>query len=387
MNTGNGAWSTASSGANGAANNRWFISCAENGNAVGTCGSGCGSNATLHVGANPGSYCTCFVCAALNGDCGAAYDACSALSNFCGGSSPQTNQRATSPLISTSGKSGISVSFDYIENGQGATDDGLAYYSTDGGVTWPLLVNTAKTSTGCGGQGIWANYTSGTLPVAADNIANFRISFVWVNNTDDTGNDPSYAINDLKIRYTSLLPIELLDFHAAYVQSKMQLTWITKSEANNAYFTIQRSQDGSAFTDVLNVKGAGNSNTELHYSAEDVRPLPGISYYRLKQTDFDGKYSYSELAAVELPDELDFEIASLYSIDGNSTINAVILNPVESAISVQLVDLTGRIVYSHQGVKGNKRTDLTISTAGLPGGIYTLKVYNGYKVKCKKFIL
>src|ERR1035437_1761787 len=58
----NGAWSVATNGANGSAPNQWFISCAENGNAVGTCGSGCAGNATLHIGANPNSECTCLVC-------------------------------------------------------------------------------------------------------------------------------------------------------------------------------------------------------------------------------------------------------------------------------------------------------------------------------------
>src|SRR4051812_10856750 len=59
--SGNGSWTVASSGTNGGAPNQWFVSCAENGTASGSCGAACGSNATLHIGANPNSYCTCFV--------------------------------------------------------------------------------------------------------------------------------------------------------------------------------------------------------------------------------------------------------------------------------------------------------------------------------------
>src|SRR5437764_8720575 len=102
--------------------NQWFVSCAENGMPAGSCGAACGNNATLHVGSNQGSECTCATCADPLGDCGAAYDAC-AFGDLLGLCNPlsdaQTDKRAESPVINCSGKNNITLTFNYIENGQG----------------------------------------------------------------------------------------------------------------------------------------------------------------------------------------------------------------------------------------------------------------------------
>jgi len=74
--------------------------------------------------------------------------------------------------------------------------------------------------------------------------------------------------------------------------------WSTASEINNDYFTIERSTEGIHFDSLLSVKGAGNSTTRLFYSADDDHPLNGNSYYRLKQTNYDGSFSYSDAVFV-----------------------------------------------------------------------------------------
>lgn len=187
----NGAWTVAATGTNGNVANEFFISCAENGMPVGTCGAGCGNNATLHVGSVPCQLClTC-----PNGDCGAAYNAGPTFL----GDNPVTNKRAESPVISTIGKSNITLEFNYIEQGQGTTDDASVVYSSDGGTTWNLLANMAKTNNGnCSGQGYWTAY-SVQLPVACENIANLKIGFEWKNNSDGAGSDPSFAVDEVEL--------------------------------------------------------------------------------------------------------------------------------------------------------------------------------------------
>ena len=106
----NGAWTISAPSANGPAPNQWFVSCSENGNAAGVCGSACGSDPSLHIGANPNSECTCLICAATNGDCGAAYDATAPgdCAGFCGSvGSSVTDKRAESPTINCTGQTGI----------------------------------------------------------------------------------------------------------------------------------------------------------------------------------------------------------------------------------------------------------------------------------------
>ncbi|MCK6650293.1 MAG: DUF2341 domain-containing protein, partial [Bacteroidia bacterium] len=93
------------------------------------------------------------------------------------------------------------------------------------------------------------------------------------------------------------LPIELLSFTAQYVGENVKLRWETSSEHNNDYFTIERSADGTNFSDIGTVNGAGNSSVHQNYQFIDHDPYEAITYYRLKQTDFDGAFSRSHIVA------------------------------------------------------------------------------------------
>ncbi|MEI7802642.1 MAG: hypothetical protein WCI97_08365, partial [Bacteroidota bacterium] len=184
----NGAWTITSTGTNGAKANTWFFSCAENGNAAGQCGSGCsGSDASMHVGSTPNSGLCFLVCP--TGDCGAAYADCSGTT---------TNKRSESPIINCSGKSNITISFNYIERGQGANDNATLWYYD--GTIWSQLIDLAKTSTsaGCGSQGYWTNFSQ-LLPASANNNSNVKIGFNWTNNTDGNAADPSFAVDDITL--------------------------------------------------------------------------------------------------------------------------------------------------------------------------------------------
>lgn len=96
-----------------------------------------------------------------------------------------------------------------------------------------------------------------------------------------------------------LLPIELLSFDAKNINNKhIQLDWSTGTESNNDYFSIERSKDARNWKQLSKVKGAHNSNTLLHYSTIDSNPLVGRSYYRLKQINLDGRFTYSQIRSV-----------------------------------------------------------------------------------------
>lgn len=102
---------------------------------------------------------------------------------------------------------------------------------------------------------------------------------------------------------TSPLPIKLLSFSAKPDKDNVALTWTTATEINNDYFTIERSYNGNEFTEIAKVKGAGNSTSLIEYNMIDNNPLPGVSYYRLKQTDFDNQFSYSNIVSVRFSSE------------------------------------------------------------------------------------
>ncbi|MFT3705933.1 MAG: FG-GAP-like repeat-containing protein [Agriterribacter sp.] len=100
---------------------------------------------------------------------------------------------------------------------------------------------------------------------------------------------------------SAVLPVELLDFTAIVIDNKtVKLDWQTASEKNNVLFTVERSSNAQQWQVVAKLKGAGNSSVPKSYQAFDDHPYTGISYYRLKQTDNDGKFVYSEIRKVNI---------------------------------------------------------------------------------------
>jgi PKD repeat protein len=194
----NGTWAVSTTGSTSTAPNQWFVSCAENGRAAGQCGQTCGADATLHVGANPNSECTCWVCNDPSGDCGAAYDACSLgiLGQSCGNTDDaHTDVRAESPVIDCSSRTTISITFNYLEGGQNTIDNATLWYYD--GAAWSQIADMPKTTL-CGQQGRWGSFTQ-ALPASADNNPSVKIGFRWVNNSDDNGTDPSFAADSVRL--------------------------------------------------------------------------------------------------------------------------------------------------------------------------------------------
>ena len=96
------------------------------------------------------------------------------------------------------------------------------------------------------------------------------------------------------------LPVTLLEFDAVAENNKVNITWQTANERDNDYFVIERSRDGVIFNEVARVNGAGNSSTPLSYQTTDHDPYTGISYYRLKQVDYDGAEKVYPMVVVEI---------------------------------------------------------------------------------------
>lgn len=102
------------------------------------------------------------------------------------------------------------------------------------------------------------------------------------------------------------MPIILSDFSVQENGDVVDIRWITESEINNEKFIIERSVDARNFEQIKVVPGAGNSREPRHYFDVDAQPLPGISYYRLKQVDFNGLHSHSQIEAVNRSSEGEF---------------------------------------------------------------------------------
>lgn len=146
----------------------------------------------------------------------------------------------------------------------------------------------------------------------------------------------------------SPLPVTLVGFTAkANKENKVELKWTTISEVNNDYFTIQRSEDGISFKNLVQVDGAGNSTQQVNYFHTDENPFNGTSYYRLKQTDFDGRNETFSTLTVKL--NKNGKTLTPVSVSPNPFTNSFsfqITSEEKETISAKLISMTGATVYS-----------------------------------------
>ena len=186
----------------------------------------------------------------------------------------------------------------------------------------------------------------------------------------------------------SPLPINLLSFDVQPVMENVAITWSTASETNNDYFTIERSQDGTSFSEFTKVDGAGNSNTILNYKVTDFTPFEGLSYYRLKQTDFDGKVEYSEIKTVQFTKPVEGQNWSVYPNPSNlNGINLITGKSANSTVSINLADLTGKIIYSKTIPVKSEGSNQFITFENIATGIYYLTILDGSHLKTIKVVL
>jgi hypothetical protein len=167
--------------------------------------------------------------------------------------------------------------------------------------------------------------------------------------------------------WQSPLPIELMSFTARCVGSGVLLEWTTASELNNDHFTIERSADVEHWEEVGIVPGAGNSSSLLHYSLVDEAPLPGITYFRLKQTDVDGTFAYSDMVPAQCA-------------NGN-TINALLYpNPTLEDITLEIPggkEPLSYTMYNAMGAQvgsGSVTGRSVLHAAELADGLYVIRL-------------
>jgi hypothetical protein len=184
------------------------------------------------------------------------------------------------------------------------------------------------------------------------------------------------------------LPIELVFFDATLQEDqKVYLKWETVTETNNDYFTVTRSADGQSFESIGQVNGQGNSNQSVKYQLTDDTPLMGKSYYVLKQTDYDGTSSSSEIRLIN-NSNLTRPQAEIYpnpTNDQNVTLSLEYFNPNEK-LNICIYLFNGSCLH-HQTITtdhlGNYRGDAIVRDVLIPG-IYFIEIAWGSEKMIKK---
>lgn len=257
--------------------------------------------------------------------------------------------------------------FDVTNAGANQTLDITFDLSDGGNPITPTLAANYVLLFRAGQSGNWTELTT------ANSIAGDRITFSGVTIT----NDGYYTIGT-RNNANSPLPVQLTGFSAQETEQGVELQWRTETELNNDHFTVERSADGEYFEGIQKVAGAGTSTVSHTYSVVDAVPLTGTSYYRLKQTDQDGKVMYSGIVAIEvMSTELGYAV---YPNPARETLH------VKSGADtrIRIFDALGQPI---QFTSNREGAQVTINTAEFKRGLYVVQIIDGKTTRAVRVVL
>lgn len=169
------------------------------------------------------------------------------------------------------------------------------------------------------------------------------------------------------------LPVELLSFTGYCDKQNIILQWSTATEINNDYFTIERSTNGTTWQIVGTVSGSGNSSSQLNYMLTDIDPIEETSYYRLKQTDFDGKYKYSTIIYINKCEVNRVNQLTIYPNPSAGKVELLFEGNTDEINSIDIFNSQGQKVYSSIGFQS------TFDLSNNVSGLYFMRVQQNSK--------
>jgi len=273
---------------------------------------------------------------------------------------------------------------------QNGAPDGIALSYDDGSKAVNLIefISYEGDFTAVGGpaDGVLSQdvgVTEGSSTTSTESIGRVGINdqFLW-----ESGNSSSWgAKNNKSGGDYQVLPVELLSFSAKIIGNTVNLKWQTASETNNHYFSIERSMDAQNFEEIGRVAGAGNSNTIRDYSYTDnIKGSSTPMYYRLKQLDYNGTFSYSPTISIRISAQ---ELALSQAYIQNKKLHIVIKSPSDNKLSVNLVNMSG-INAMHKEVDLTEGdNEFIFSVSQLPEAVYILRLSTQNFIETKKVFI
>lgn len=209
---------------------------------------------------------------------------------------------------------------------------------------------------------------------------------------------PTVSLTDFKIVYDSgngtiqfdnflmtietPLPVELSRFDARRVDSQALLSWSTASETNNSHFNIERSPDGREFAEIGRVVGAGTVREKQEYTFIDENPLPGANYYRLRQIDYDGRYSFSPVRRVMLG---SLETAFLlFPSPADDYLQVQRAEAGDADSAWEIFDMGGRRLAT--GIFPAESTETPVFVGDFQAGTYCMRLVSGQHTWTQTFV-
>ena len=210
------------------------------------------------------------------------------------------------------------------------------------------------------------------------------ISGISINllNQATNGNDAFTGVSDYTnigagfVLVAQALPVTWSSISVKNNKCENIITWTTESETNNDYFVVERSKDGKIYGDAAMIDGQGDKRSTTHYEHKDASASRGVTYYRIKQVDFDGRFTYSPVVNVRNTSCADKSFVTAYPNPG--TDNNVTLEIPEVAagedITIIMYNHVGQAVKTYKINASENTQSLTLDITDLKSGIYMFHV-------------
>lgn len=180
------------------------------------------------------------------------------------------------------------------------------------------------------------------------------------------------------------LPVSWAGFSGQKIDKKVLLEWWTSEEENNDHFIVERSADGQQFMPIAYQAGNGTAAVLNTYQAWDETPLKRVNYYRIKQVDFDGSHSYSDVITVAF--ETTKGQVYLFPNPSNGDVYIELAEEVKGWVNLELIDVNGRIVWQDR-VENNQQAILQKNFSEFPEGIYSIRVFSKGHISTHQLLL
>lgn len=177
------------------------------------------------------------------------------------------------------------------------------------------------------------------------------------------------------------LPIVLLDFNAKPINNSVNIKWSTTAEINNDFFTVEKSVNGTEWMSIGEVKGVGNSEVLTNYSLVDASPVAGVQFYRLKQTDVNGDFSYSSIVPVKFGSAATAGVM-VYPMPASNVLNIDLNNDAESNVEITILNTMGQVVLNTTVTGSAHQLDIS----KLVSGVYFIEVSSEGNVSKSKLV-
>ncbi len=181
------------------------------------------------------------------------------------------------------------------------------------------------------------------------------------------------------------LPVELISLTADCNSNLVDIYWQTASEINNAGFILERSNDAKTYSKIGFIAGAGNSNILINYAFSDINPANGNNYYRLKQIDNDGKFSYSNVVLASCNNDNSLEPSFIvYPNPSKDFINVSAENMPGETTVINIYNVLGSLVCQKKENSASGSAFAQFDLSNLPPAMYMVKIISADYVATKK---